>query len=327
MPTPEEIFNNELGPDVCTINTNTRIIDVPSSIYPLGVESDQCSKVVKFKMENIFDNYQELSFRINYKNAEGVYDMYLIKDVTESDGNLEFSWTIGRNAVSVKGIVQFVVCVVKTDEVGNIVYEWNSAIASGTSLPGLELSEIDETLKYDIVTQLKNVFQTDVTFKASLSQFLAEVKQEVSDMVSVKTTKCVVSFDYPNENNSVINGLGKKDVRRSLQHGDSVWSDFDYVDLYYSYFGYTEVRRVVPREGATYNLRSMNIPNDTKSTGISFGEICVTFDGIWLNIVSAIKMSWDGKADSNVSIVEAGDNLEAGYIYKAVCYKEYKEEM
>lgn len=330
MATANEIFDQELLGDTCIIDTDSRIVIVPENLLPFGVESDEASKVIKFKMENIFEDYTKLSFRINYKNALGVYDMYLVKDVVDKDGTLEFSWIIGRNAAAAKGVLQFVVCVVETDENGEIIYEWNTTIARGPILEGLELEDIDAAYRRDIVSQLKDMFRTDQTFRDALDMFLAEVNANVdskinNDMaaaISSRTTKYFIGYDA---NDQFETGLGLKGTKKTIKSGGYNWQDYDYLDVYYSYFGKVEVKRIIPEDGVTFVIRSMNLPNDSNSTAMSFSEFGFKFDGPNIEITFAVKESWDGTSASNAVSTEAIETLEAGYIYKIVCYRDYKE--
>ena len=60
MATANEIFDQELLGDTCIIDTDSRIVIVPENLLPFGVESDESCKVIKFKMDNIFENIEDL---------------------------------------------------------------------------------------------------------------------------------------------------------------------------------------------------------------------------------------------------------------------------
>ena len=331
MATVNELFDKELLGDACIIDTDSRIIIIPEHLLPFGVESDESSKIVKFKMVNIFDDYANLSFRINYKNADGVFDTYLIQDVIEKDGQLEFSWVIKRNALITKGFLKFIVCVVKLDDNDNIVYEWNTTIAKAPVLEGLEDEwRNQEAYKRDIVAQLRDMFRTDQTFRDALDMFLTEVKEELDlkfnndfeKSFRERTTKYFIGYDA---NDYSETGLGIKETTKNIKNGGYNWSNYSYLDVYYSFYGKTEIKRIVPEEGVTFNIRSFNLPNDTSSTAFSMTELGIRFDGPTLSVTNATKVAWDGNSTSNVTVSEAINDFAAGYIYKIVCYIDYKE--
>ena len=91
MATAEELINAELSGEFCKIDVNSRVISIPESLLPFGVESDESCKVIKFKMDNIFKNIEGLVFSINYVNSEKDKDAYIVTDVTDNNGTLELT--------------------------------------------------------------------------------------------------------------------------------------------------------------------------------------------------------------------------------------------
>lgn len=140
---------------VCIIDTDTRQVSIPQILLPFGVESDEKSNRIRFKMPNIFgDDVSTLSFYINYKNADGFKDVYIIDDVSVADGYITFTWLLGRNVTVSKGTIYFILCVRKSDEDGKITFEWNTTLAPATVLEGLEAEIIDDPEAYSIIQQL-----------------------------------------------------------------------------------------------------------------------------------------------------------------------------
>lgn len=140
---------------ICTIDTDSRKISIPQRLLPFGVESDEKSNRIRFKMPNIFGNdVSNLSFYINYKNADGAKDVYIIDDVSIVDEYIYFTWILHRNVTVSKGSIYFILCVRKSDENGIITFEWNTTLATATVLEGLEAEIIDDPEAYCIIQQL-----------------------------------------------------------------------------------------------------------------------------------------------------------------------------
>lgn len=146
---------NILDNKICTIDTESRKITIPMTLYPFGVESDEKSNNIWFKMPNIFgDDVENLTFYVNYKNADGFKDVYVVDDVEVIDGYIYFSWNLFRNVTAKKGTIFFIVCVRKSDEEGAITFEWNTTLATAPVLEGLEAEIVDDPEAYCIIQQL-----------------------------------------------------------------------------------------------------------------------------------------------------------------------------
>lgn len=176
------------------IDKNTRIITPPTSFKNFGVESDENSNRVYFECPRFVGDHLDLSklnVRINYKNANGIKDQYIVDDVTIDGENVHFSWVLGRNATVCQGTVSFIVCAVKTDAQGVIKNEWNTTLATGTVLHGLEieLQGVPENVT-DIVNQLLNIVSDAKNdMEVATSDGLTDIKTAESQAIdAVKNT-------------------------------------------------------------------------------------------------------------------------------------------
>lgn len=88
---------------------------------------------------------------INYQNANGQKYPYLVEDVQTDGDYITFSWLIGPDVVEYKGQVKFIVCAKKGDRA---IPEWNTTLAEGTVLEGLEATDEVVDRNPDIITQL-----------------------------------------------------------------------------------------------------------------------------------------------------------------------------
>lgn len=161
------------GSGTLLIDADTRSIYVPESEKFFGVESDQNVERKKFKCPKIVGDNKDLStlhLYINYQNGNGNKDSYMIQDMAVSGEYITFSWVLSRNVAEYKGTVRFVFCAKKADSSGNLVNEWNTTVAEGEVIEGLEATVTVADNNPDIIEQmltlLKNVSDEPVFTEA-----------------------------------------------------------------------------------------------------------------------------------------------------------------
>lgn len=88
---------------------------------------------------------------INYQNANGQKYLYLVEDIRTDGDYITFSWLIGPDVVAYKGQIKFIVCAKKGD---GTIPEWNTTIAEGTVLEGLEATDEVVERNPDIIEQI-----------------------------------------------------------------------------------------------------------------------------------------------------------------------------
>lgn len=145
--------------DICVIDSNMRIIDIPEQFKVLGVENDKDVKVMQFRMPKVYKGTDLSAFNIsvNYQNARGTKDRYIVTDKKVSGDQIEFSWTVGKTATVYRGDTRFIVCMRLTGSDGIIQKEFNTTLATMTVLEGLEVDNpVIEQEEKDIIAQLLN---------------------------------------------------------------------------------------------------------------------------------------------------------------------------
>lgn len=180
------------------IDADTRIIQMMPQDELFGVESDEKSERKYFKVPKIVGNGVDLSklqLRINYQNASKIpsgKDMYIVTDATVyNDEWVYFSWELSRKVTQYKGNIYFIVCAVKADSKGNITNEWNTTLAEGKVLEGLEVetsqeqqyqaSDYLEQLKQQLLEyskEIKDTFPSDYT---AMSEDVKNLKENKVD--------------------------------------------------------------------------------------------------------------------------------------------------
>ena len=156
--------------DIFLINPETRTITVPETEKIFGVSHDGNTERKHFRCPKVVGDNIDLStmhLYINYQNANGDKYPYLVDDVQTDGDYITFSWLIGPDVVAYKGQIKFIVCAKKGD---GTIPEWNTTLAEGTVLEGLEATDEVVERNPDIIEQmltlLKNVSDEPVFTEA-----------------------------------------------------------------------------------------------------------------------------------------------------------------
>lgn len=203
MNTKEDVNLLSEESDICTIDSKTRAIFVPSTIVVGGVQSDKNAERIKFSCPKIVGDNLDLSkfsVRINFENVSSVdfnvsiKDQYICDDVAVDGENVTFSWLIGRNAARYMGTVRFIVCAVKTDSDSNISVEWNTAIAEVPVLEGIEIDQpqIGQEEK-DVINQLLEL--TKNTSAEAVQNVNSAKEQAIKDIQSVSQPDTTLTIE------------------------------------------------------------------------------------------------------------------------------------
>lgn len=156
--------------DIFEIDPETRVITVPASEKLFGVANDGNSERKHFRCPKIVGDNIDLStmhLYVNYQNANGEKSAYLVEDVQTDGDYITFSWLISPNVTAYKGQIKYIVCAKKGD---GAIPEWNTTLAEGTVLEGLEAADEVVVRNPDIIEQmltlLKNVSDEPVFTEA-----------------------------------------------------------------------------------------------------------------------------------------------------------------
>lgn len=136
----------DTGTEYCTVDDDTRLVTIPDKYKKLGVESDEKAKRIWFRFPKLVGNngvdLSAIGVRVNFRNANGDGDIYIVKDLTTDGDYVTFSWELTRKVTAYKGHVSFVVCAVKSATDGTIKNEWNTTLNKECEvLEGLEVTE------------------------------------------------------------------------------------------------------------------------------------------------------------------------------------------
>lgn len=175
--------------DICVIDSDLRIIDIPEQFKVLGVENDKDVKVMQFRIPKVYKGTDLSIFNIsvNYQNARGTKDRYIVTDKKVSGDQIEFSWTVGKTATVYRGDTRFIVCMRLTGSDGVIKKEFNTTLATMTVLEGLEVDDpVIEQEEKDIIAQLLQI--VDDKSKEAVQAVTEEGTKQIKALQSATST-------------------------------------------------------------------------------------------------------------------------------------------
>lgn len=205
--------------DILLIDAESRIINVPSTEILFGVETDKDVERKYFKCpRTVGDNVDlsTLSLRVHFQNANGEKDKYIIEDVKVDGQYITFSWLLSAKVLKYKGSVQFTIVAVSINDDGTLKNEWNTTLASGNVLEGLEVDDLDyveEEQARDVLLQLLKMLedetaesiqkvQTEGTNQVAAVQAEGATQVEAVEKKGAETL-ATIPEDYTELNNTV----------------------------------------------------------------------------------------------------------------------------
>lgn len=190
--------------DIFLINPESRTITVPETEKIFGVSHDGNTERKHFRCPKVVGDNIDLStmhLYINYQNANGQKYPYLVEDIRTDGDYITFSWLIGPDVVAYKGQIKFIVCAKKGD---GTIPEWNTTIAEGTVLEGLEATdevvERNPDIIEQILTRLDNVTEIPQDkVQSAVDQYMTanpiSVPKKLSDLQDDTTHRTVTDAE------------------------------------------------------------------------------------------------------------------------------------
>lgn len=166
------------------VNPSTRQFNIPGADLVFGVTADAGSVTKEFSCPRYVGNNLDLMgcfIRMNYQNANGEIDSYLVKDVTVDGDNIVFGWELSPKVTMYRGNVSFVMCVTGPDT----KVKWHTTLGRGQVLEGLEPdweSVMDETV--DVVAQLVAMVEAQTeAVENKGAEWVRNVQSEGTDQI------------------------------------------------------------------------------------------------------------------------------------------------
>lgn len=169
------------------IDNDLRTIKVPKD-YVFGVFNDKDVLSVPFEMPRYYDgvDLNDYSIQINYTNAKGVDSFYEVTERTASDERIFFEWLLGSGVFVKEGLVTFTVCLRILGERGIINNEFNTTLAQGVVLEGLEVEKQTDPKQYSILAQMKAHEVTAKYYAEQAEEAVAGVALESERLAAVE---------------------------------------------------------------------------------------------------------------------------------------------
>ena len=190
----------------CSIDSNTREIIFLDNSECFGVEFDKNTQRIEFSCPKIVGDNLDLTkctCRINYMNAKGFRDSYLIDDILVDGDNITFTWALKSKVTAGRGICLFIFCARQVNDNGVIEKEWNTTVAKASIKRGLETNSHIEEEYSDILES--------ILLKINSVSLTTEVNAE-STNESVPTAKAVYNalqdIDIPSGTDISLNVTG-----------------------------------------------------------------------------------------------------------------------
>lgn len=163
-----------------TISHDFRTIAIPTTKLLAGVTSDEKVNRLYFRCPRKYGDvdFNDFNIRINYTNAHGEGDQYLVMDKTVTEDEIRFTWLVGRHACAYAGSISFIVCAVETGAGSVVQREYNTAVHTLNVVQGLETSE--ET--YQAVVDVIDQFQNDFAKIEHLDEYMTEIREDMTQI-------------------------------------------------------------------------------------------------------------------------------------------------
>lgn len=140
------------------IDENLRTIAIPKDGVVLGVCGDKDVNRVNFRMNRYYNGFDlsEFSIRINFLNAYGEPNYFVVDDIEVNVDYLIFTWLVEAHATRYVGDVSFCVRMFKETE-GKIDSQFFTTIGKAVVLENIDVdSMVPEEEVVDMITKLIN---------------------------------------------------------------------------------------------------------------------------------------------------------------------------
>lgn len=185
------------------VDLTSRTITVPDELKYIGVETDNNSEKVWFKVPRYFDepdvqgngDLSQKIAQVHFLNAGGSFGVYTITESqTNNDGTISLAWLIEKDVTMFAGEVQFQLVFTYFDEERNNVYKLSTTPAKLLVRAGIDNSNLSistESKTYEQLLEL--IYDGYETLKAVDIETLRNLSASPKGVVS-----SLLASDYEN---------------------------------------------------------------------------------------------------------------------------------
>lgn len=180
----QELRASEYASDaVLVIDNDLRTIAVPRN-FIFGVYNDKNVLSVNFEMPRTYDDVDLSGFtiQINYLAPNKVGNVYEVTDPVVGEDKITFEWLLDRGVFLSSGTVEFTVCLREIGDEGAIIREFNTTIAKGTVLAGLEIEDPEDPEAYSLLAHIKQMDERVTSQAATVATDYAKVARMADEI-------------------------------------------------------------------------------------------------------------------------------------------------
>lgn len=304
------------------INNDLRTIALPNNFF-FGVYNDKDVRTVQFRMERFYDetDLSEFKIQINYVNGAGDGNVYYVEDSEVSDDTITFEWVLGRGVFVTDGTVSFVVCLRKANNDGTVIQEFNTTIARGSVLGGLEVDENPDPEAYSILTHMRSLEASTI----AASEAALDSIDEATNIINAAdaSLRAMVGAPYTASTAAAMIDTSRIYVYVGNESG------YEYGHWYY----YNRTSWV---DGGVYNATAIDTDKtlsvsgmaaDGKVTGDRLTTVYTTASNAENEVAevsNSIKQLQDKSEENSISIA---DCINGGYVENGVAYFTHNDEV
>lgn len=183
----QELRASEYASDaVLVIDNDLRTIAVPSN-FIFGVYNDKNVLSVNFEMPRTYDDVDlsDFTIQINYLAPNKVGNVYEVTDPVVGEDKITFEWLLDRGVFLSSGTVEFTVCLREIGQEGAIIREFNTTIAKGTVLAGLEIEDPEDPEAYSLLVHIKQMDERVASQAATVASDYAKTARIADDVEAI----------------------------------------------------------------------------------------------------------------------------------------------
>lgn len=213
-----------MAEEVIRIDSDLRRIILPND-FVFGVYNDKNVVSLPFEVPRYYDSIDlsEFNFQINYLNAAKQGSVYFVPAPVVETDKITFNWVLGRGVFAAAGTVKFIVCLRLTTLDGEILKEFNTTVASGSVLEGIEI-DTDEEEAYDILTSMRSIQSSVSLYAEEITESIRTFNTDLSTFLGAVEDSYVATTSYSSGDYVFINHVLYK-VTDSISSGDDIIPD------------------------------------------------------------------------------------------------------
>ena len=194
----QSVDTEESDDSTLVIDPITRIIHIPEKEQTFGVSADENSERKFFRCKRFVGknnvDLSKMQLFVNFENADGDRDSYVVSDMTIDGDDVIFSWEIVGKAVAYRGNTKFIICAKKTE--GEKRIEWNTTVATGIVKEGLETTREIEEENAEVLEQvLQRVEEAENKMTTNLGSEVEKYMKKQGYVFAVVDGELTLTYD------------------------------------------------------------------------------------------------------------------------------------